>query len=149
MPRVGERLRVGQVCLFGERAQDRADLLQVDCARPTYRMLSVGSLEEDVDEGAALEVVLAEPFVEDVEDRQQLLLGCGAASFGLCLEPLVRPQLLAAVEESEHEVVLRREVAVERRPGDGGTLDHLERADDVQRAEGEVVGLELPYALVG
>jgi len=81
-------------------------------ARPTYRMLSVGSLEEDVDEGAALEVVLAEPFVEDVEDRQQLLLGCGAAPFGLCLEPLVRPQLFAAVEESEHEVVLRREMAV-------------------------------------
>ena len=57
--------------------------------------------------------------------ERKLLLGCGAAPFGLCLEPLVRPQLFAAVEESEHEVVLRREVAVERRPGDGRTLDHL------------------------
>jgi hypothetical protein len=39
-------------------------------------VVEVAELEEGVDEGAAFEVVALEPLVEQVEDREQLLLRC-------------------------------------------------------------------------
>ena len=57
------------------RAYDRADVLEVRRARLSDRIVQIGDLEQDVDERAALEVVAVKPLVEDVEDREQLLLG--------------------------------------------------------------------------
>ena len=55
-----------------------------------------------------------EPLAEDVEDRQQPPGRGVGARLGLGLQPRARPALLAALEEREDELVLRREVAVER-----------------------------------
>ncbi len=60
------------------------------------------------------EVVTAEPCVEDVEDREEPIAGISRTPLDLGLKPLVRPELLAALEKREHEVVLRREVTVKR-----------------------------------
>ena len=51
-----------------------------------------------------------EPFVEDVEEGEQALLGAGASPLGLCLDEAMGPTLLAHLEEREHEAVLGREV---------------------------------------
>jgi hypothetical protein len=66
-----------------------------------------------------------EPLVEEVEDREQLLLGGRAAPPRLGLDPAMRPALLPLLQEREDELVLRGEVAVERGLRDRGALDHL------------------------
>jgi len=79
-----------------------------------------------------------EPLVEEIEDREQALFGSRAALPRLGLDPAVRPDHLALLEEGEDELVLRREVPVERRLRDGGTLDDLldaDRADPPRREE--------------
>src|SRR5581483_1312092 len=100
-------------------------------------LVTLRQLEQHVDEGARLEVGAVEPLVEEVEDREQALSGRPAAAARLGLDPPARPALLAPLEEREHEVVLRGEVAVERRLGDGGPLDHLVDADVADAAPGE------------
>jgi hypothetical protein len=55
---------------------------------------------------------LAEPPVENIEDRQQAFAGIGSI-LHLPLQPSAAPQLLAAAKESQDEVVLRRVVPVE------------------------------------
>ena len=57
--------------------------------------VSSSELEQDVDERAGLEVLAVKPLVEQVEDRQQLLLGAAAAASGLGLDPAPGPALLA------------------------------------------------------
>jgi len=76
-------------------------------------------------EGAGLEVVAAEPVVERVEDGEQLLLRGRAAAFGLGLDPIERPELLASLEKSDHQIVLRGVVPVEGGFCHPGALDHL------------------------
>src|SRR5207247_10644435 len=87
-------------------------------------------LEKAIHEKAALEVVPPEPLIEDVEDRQQLLLGPRRSPFHLPLEPLPRPDPLAALEHREDELVLRPEVPVE------GHLRHAGLGDDSIDADG-------------
>src|SRR5215211_659141 len=82
-------------------------------------------LEQCVDEGAGLEVRAPEPFVEGVEDRQQLRFRRRAAASGFGFDPAYGPALLAPLEEGQDEVVLGREVAVEGPLGDPCALDHL------------------------
>jgi hypothetical protein len=55
------------------------------------------------------------------------------------LRGLVRPALFAALEEGEHEFVLRGEVAIEGGLGDVGFLDHFVDADRADAAFGEQV----------
>jgi hypothetical protein len=66
-----------------------------------------------------------EPLVERVEDGEQLLLGSRSAPSGFRLDPVERPELLPALQEGEHEIVLRGEVPVERRLRDTGSGDHF------------------------
>jgi hypothetical protein len=68
------------------------------------------------------------------KDREQLLLGLGAASSGLRLDPLKRPALLAELEEGDDQVVLGGEVTIKRRLCDAGTVDHLVDADTADAA---------------
>ena len=63
-------------------------------------------LEQNIDEGARLEVIAVEPLVEDVEDREQSVLWSGAATLSLGFDVVSGPALLAKVEEREHKVVL-------------------------------------------
>jgi hypothetical protein len=93
------------------------------------RVLAVVDLEHDVDERAALEVVAREPALERVEDREQALGRRRAAALRLGLQPGARPQLVAAPEEREDQVVLRGEVAVERHLRDAALRDDPVDAD--------------------
>ena len=120
----------------------------MDDARLADRMLEIGRLEQHVDERATVEAVLVEPLVEDVEDREQALLRSRPLVPRAGLDAPARPDLLAALEERDHELVLRREMPVERRLGDGRALDHLVDSDSADAAAGEeLVGtLEDPLA---
>src|SRR5215216_2728041 len=129
VPRVGERRGVAEARLGRECRQERPYVREVQRARTADRMIPVGPLEQDVDERAALEVVAVKPLVEGVEDREQLLLGRLPAAPRLLLDPLPRPQVLPLVEEREHEVVLGREVPVQRGLGDLGAREDLVDAD--------------------
>ena len=90
VPGPREVVRVTQPGLFGEGADDRTDVLEVLGARDAETMLGA-HLEQNVDERARLEVVTAEPFVEDVEDGQQPLLGRVAPSPRFRFQPPARP----------------------------------------------------------
>ena len=50
-------------------------------------VLAVVHLQQDVDERATLEVILLEPLVEEVEDREELLLRGVAPATRLVLRP--------------------------------------------------------------
>jgi hypothetical protein len=69
-------------------------------------------LEQHVDEGAALEILDLEPIVIRIENRQQPLLGIGGADADFTNQPILCPQGFAPIEEREHEVLLRFEMAV-------------------------------------
>src|SRR5947207_2922443 len=99
-----ELVGVTQTGLLGERAQDRADVLQLLGARTPDRMLRVGRLEHHLDERATFEVAAVEPLVEEVEDREQTPFRGRAALARLGLDPPVRPDRLPLAEEGEHEV---------------------------------------------
>ena len=91
---------------------------------------------------------MLEPLVEDVEDRQQPLLGRVRAALHLALEPVLRPALLAQAQELDDELVLGREVPVERSLGDAGVLQDRVDPDRLEAVVGEelVGGLEDPVA---
>jgi hypothetical protein len=99
MPGEGERLGVAEAGLFGQCAHDRPDVREVLGAGVADRVFAVAGLEQDVDEGAALVVRLLEPVVEDVEDREQALLGAAAALPRAGFDELPRPAPLALLEE--------------------------------------------------
>ena len=100
-------------------------------------------LEHHVDERAALEVVAREPLAEDVEDRQQPLRAASRArARTVVLQPVARPALLAPLEEGQDEVVLGREVAIERH------LRHARLGDDpVDADRPRAVRLNSSYAV--
>jgi hypothetical protein len=104
---------------------------------PAHGCRAVVHLQQHVDERAALEVDALEPLVEEVEDREQLLLGGRSAAARLGLDPLLRPELLPLLQEGEHELVLGGEVAVERRLRDLGALDQLVDPDRANAPAGE------------
>jgi hypothetical protein len=68
------------------------------------------ALEKGVHEEAALVVVLPEPFVERVEDREELLRGGAAPGLDAVEEPALEPDLLTAPQNGDHEVDLGWEV---------------------------------------
>src|SRR4029450_7368425 len=103
MPGEGERLGLAETGLFGQCANDRSDVLEVLGAGVADRVFAVAGLEEDIDEGAALIVLLLEPVVEDIEDREQALLGAGATLPCAGFDELPRPAQLAFLEECEDE----------------------------------------------
>jgi hypothetical protein len=90
-----------------------------------------------------------EPFVEEVEDREQLLLGGRAASPRLGFHPVAGPALLALLEEGEHEFVLRGEVPVKGRFGDACAFDQFVDADVVDAAVREELVGGVEDALAG
>jgi hypothetical protein len=95
-------------------------------------MLPVIDLDHGREEGATLEVRLGEPVREDVEYRQQLLAGSLTAPGALGFQPIVCPKLLAPAQEFDNQVILRREIAVERhlrRPGPGDDGVHADGPD--------------------
>jgi hypothetical protein len=69
VPGARELLGLAKAGLVGQGAHHRADVLEMVDAGLAGRM-PVAQLEQDVDEGAGLEVVAAEPLVEDVEDGE-------------------------------------------------------------------------------
>lgn len=75
VPGEGEPVGVAQSGLEREVANDGANVLEVVGARSADGVLEVAELEQDVDEGAAFEIVAVEPLVEQIEDRKQLRNG--------------------------------------------------------------------------
>ena len=73
VPGEGEGVGVAQPGLEREVANDGADVLEVVGARAADGVGEAAELER-CDKGAAFEVVAMEPLVEQVEDREQLLL---------------------------------------------------------------------------
>jgi hypothetical protein len=136
VPRACKRFRVLEPRFLGKATHDGTDVLEVSDACFTGGVFRA-HLEQHVDERARLEVVVAKPFVEYVEDREEAFLGRCAASSRFLLDLLVRPANLAPLEEGEHELVLGSKVAVERRLGDAGPGDHLVDADVADATAGE------------
>src|SRR5262245_20478556 len=124
-----ELVDVAQPGVGREPLEDAADVREMQRARRADRAVEVGRLEQDVHERAAFEVVALEALVEQVEDREQRLLGRRAATARLLLDPVARPPSLTLLEEREDELVLRREVPVERRLRDGRTRNHFVDSD--------------------
>ena len=86
VPRESERLGVAEACFLAERTDDRADVLQVEGrSLPEAMAVAAAELEQDIDERAPFEVVALEPLIEEVEDREKLLLRRAAAL--PCLSP--------------------------------------------------------------
>src|SRR5262249_27517899 len=90
----------------------------------------------------------AKPLVEQVEDAEQVLLGRHPALTRLGLDPVEGPATLPLLQEREHEVVLGREVVVQRRLGDAGLGHDLVDADGADSPGGEEAmgGLEQTVA---
>src|SRR4029077_263740 len=75
VPRTGEVVDIDQAGRLGALTQDFADVLEVPDAGLAGRM-SDTQLEQNVDERAAVVVLMVlEPVVKHIEDRQQLFLG--------------------------------------------------------------------------
>ena len=134
MERPRELLHVAEARLGRERAEHDPDVLKMLRTGPADGVLEARGLEQNVDERAPLEVVAVEPLVEEIEDREQAVLRGRTTLARLRLHPAVRPDMLALAEKGQHEVVLRREVAVEGRLRDRGPLDHLFDADGADSA---------------
>src|SRR5204863_1675961 len=100
------------------------------------------------DEGTALEVLAAEPLVEQVEDAEQVLFGSLAAPAGLRFDPAKGPTVLTLLQERKHEIVLGREVVVQGPLGDAGPVDYLVDAHvaDPPCREELIGGFEQPLA---
>ena len=92
--------------LRGEPLDELADSSQVFGGSHVQRVVFVGVLEHHVDERATLEAGGAEPGVEHIEDRQQLLARSLGAPRGLGLQPVTRPHLFAPGQKCEHQILL-------------------------------------------
>ena len=91
MPFARERIGIADAGRGGELFDIAPDIGQMPDGSLVDRMLPVVNLDHRRQEGAALEVRLAEPLREHVEYRQQLLAGSFAAPTALSLQPLARP----------------------------------------------------------
>ena len=138
MPATREVVRILDAGFHGELLEEPPDLCEVLHRRLPNRALAIVHLEQDVDERAALEIVLLEPVVEHVEDGQEPVFGKRGALLDLPLEPIACPPLLAQAQELDDELVLRGEVAIEGALGDARVLDHRvdpDRLEPVLREE--------------
>ena len=68
--------------------------------------------EQHIDERAALEILGAEPAVEHIKDREQLIDRIRRATLNLGLEPIPRPDFFTTIEKRNRQIELRFEVAV-------------------------------------
>jgi hypothetical protein len=124
VPLPREALHVGHPGLLGELPQIYPDVLEVLHARPAHRAPQVVHRHHRGEERAAFEIGAGEPFREQIEDGEQLVLRTLATQSALALEPFLGPQPLTPAKEIENEVVLRREVAVQRHLRGARTRDH-------------------------
>jgi hypothetical protein len=91
---------------------------------------------------------LAEPFREHVKYRQQLLARAMTAPLALGFKPILGPELLAAAQEVDNQVILGRKIPVQRHLrraslGDDGIDSHR---PDTFTAEQIVGGPAYPFA---
>src|SRR5882762_8095372 len=109
-----ECVGVAHARIRGQLPQERAYRLDVGFRGLSNRVPSLAVLEQRFDKRAGLEIGPTEPFVEDIENSKQPLGRCVGAVFHLLLQPGARPQLLAAAQEGEGEVLLGGIVAIQR-----------------------------------
>src|SRR6266542_790253 len=149
VPRAGEFRRVAQAGFGRHAGHDGPDVVEVlDAGLPGG--MRPAEFEQDVDERAPVEVLPAlEPVVEDVEDGEQLLFRGRTPPPGSGLDEVERPDLFAALQEREYQIVLGREVAVERCLGHSGAGDDLVDADAPGAALGKQVVGGTQYPLTG
>ena len=79
LKRLGKSLGVAEPRFFGDFPDAGSDVREMVDSCPTGGVLR-SHLEQCVDEGAGLEVVVVEPLVEDVEVGEELLLRRGGAA---------------------------------------------------------------------
>src|SRR3712207_1776347 len=89
------------------------DFCEIVDAGPPERMAGA-HLEKHVDERAGLKIGALEPVGEHIKDSQKLLFGCVGPFTCLADNCVHSPDPVALLEEGEHHLVLRGEVAVER-----------------------------------
>src|SRR5262249_13153566 len=100
----------------------------LDCRLMDW-MIGVINLDHGGQEGAAFEVWPAEPLGKYIEYGEQLLPWALPAVPALGLQPLMRPQLLATAQEVENQLVLGREITVQRHLRGTGAGYHRIDAD--------------------
>src|ERR1700756_2095359 len=88
------------------------DLLVLHRDRPKLLLVLV-VLADRIDEGTAVEALLAEPALQRWKDARQFCLRIAAAGFDRADEPLA-PLLAFALQHCVHETGLRAEQLVER-----------------------------------
>ena|SRR5207244_1741680 len=113
-----------------------------------HRVFPVINLDHCGEERTTLEVRAAEPLREHVKYRQQLLAGSLTAPRALGFQPIAGPELLAAAQEFDNQVILRGEIPVQRHlrragPGDDGIDSD---GPDTFAAEQFVGGPAYPFA---
>src|SRR5215472_328690 len=86
----------------------------MDGRHPAQRATDV-RFEQYVDERAALEILVAEPAVEHIEDREQAGDRICRATFDL--EPIAGPDLFPTIEKGYRQIELGFEVAIKARFG--------------------------------
>src|SRR4029450_754076 len=75
-----------------------------------------------IDEGAAIETLLAEPILQRRENRRQFFLGTAAAGFDGTDEP-VAPLLALGLQNHMYQIGFRSKQVVERGLGGAGFVD--------------------------
>src|SRR2546426_1131218 len=114
VPGPGKALGVAQPCFVGKLPHMAPDFGEiVDAGLPEG--VPGPHLQQDIDERAGLEVVAGKPVGEDVENGQQLLLRGVAPAPGSGNYAVHGPLPVPAFQESQHELVLGREMPVEAR----------------------------------
>jgi hypothetical protein len=117
----GEGARVGGAGVRGEREQPLSEQPGVGGKPLVCGVLRVGDLDSSGKKGAAARWRLRPmKALEGVEDRQRTLVRVGAAALQ-SLVPRRAPSLVAPAQVGRDEVILAREVRVERRRCDLGT----------------------------
>jgi hypothetical protein len=125
-----ERVDIADAALGGQSFDIAADIRQVPDGCPVNRVLPVVNFDHRGQECATFEVRLGEPLRKHVKDCQQPLAGSVTAALAFRLQPVPGPELLAAAQKVEDQVILGRKVPVEghlRRAGPGGDRVHADR----------------------
>src|SRR5215467_10163108 len=108
----------------------------MDGRHPAQRATDV-RFEQYVDERAALEILVAEPAVEHIEDREQTGDRICRATFDLSLEPIAGPDLFPTIEKGYRQIELGFEVAIKARFGAARLCKNRINADLVDPSGGK------------
>src|SRR4029077_4290553 len=106
LPLPCEPIDITHAGIGSQPLDERTNVADVAYRRAPYRVTKLVVLEKHPDKRTGLKVLTAEPLVEHIEDRQQLLPRRPVAALGLVLQPGVRPELFPAPQESQDECVL-------------------------------------------